>query len=194
VTDWLKSEFVLHVNNQSKVLTAISNASVVDNRGLTIVGKTSLLEVQYTPEQRMWAKSVKRLRRKVKFNLSSLDCEFSFVDYTVAARIQDPLIKQKLEELNRDNSTYINLWNQYNLKVKEEAVELANKAGFVRYIKVDKEDSIDGVKWKFYFQEKDLEKVKELAAVLREEPNHTLEINKRLPSWLENNIGDLGLE
>ena len=43
-------------------------------------------------------------------------------------------------------------------------------------------------------QEKDIEKVKQLAAILREEPNHTLEINKRLPSWLENNIGDIGLE
>ena len=194
VTEWLENEFVLHVNNQSKVLTAISNASVAENRGLTIVGKTCLLEAQYTPEQRMWAKSVKKLRRKVKFDLSSIDCELSFVDYTVAARIQDPLVKQKLEELNRDNSTYINLWNQYNQKVKEKAVELANNAGFVRYIKIDKEDSVDGVKWKFYFHEKDIEKVKQLAAVLREEPNHTLEINKRLPSWLENNIGDIGLE
>jgi energy-coupling factor transporter ATP-binding protein EcfA2 len=194
VTEWLKSEFVLDVNNQSKVLTAISKASVAENRGLTVVGKTSLLEVQYTPEQRMWAKSVKKLRRKVKFDLSSIDCELWFVDYTVAARIQDPLVKQKLEELNRDNSTYINLWNQYNQKVKEKALELANNAGFVRYIKIDKEDSVDGVKWKFYFQEKDIEKVKQLAAILREEPNHTLEINKRLPSWLENNIGDIGLE
>jgi len=194
VAEWLKSEFVLEVNNQSKVLTAVSNASVADNRGLTIVGKNSLLEVQFTPEQRVWAKSVKKLHRKIKFNLSSLDCELSFVDYTVAARIQDPLVKQKLEELNRDNSTYINLWNQYNQKVKEKAVELANNAGFVRYIKIDKEDSVDGVKWKFYFQEKDIEKVKQIAATLREEPNHTLEINKRLPSWLENNIGDIGLE
>ena len=194
VAEWLKSEFVLEVNNQSKVLTAVSNASVADNRGLTIVGKNSLLEVQFTPEQRVWAKSVKKLHRKIKFNLSSLDCELSFVDYTVAARIQDPLVKQKLEELNRDNSTYINLWNQYNQKVKEKAVELANSAGFVRYIKIDKEDSVDGVKWKFYFQEKDIEKVKQIAATLREEPNHTLEINKRLPSWLENNIGDIGLE
>ena len=194
VAEWLKSEFVLEVNNQSKVLTAVSNASVADNRGLTIVGKNSLLEVQFTPEQRVWAKSVKKLHRKIKFNLSSLDCELSFVDYTVAARIQDPLVKQKLEELNRDNSTYINLWNQYNQKVKEKAVELANNAGFVRYIKIDKEDSVDGVKWKFYFQEKDIEKVTQIAATLREEPNHTLEINKRLPSWLENNIGDIGLE
>lgn len=194
VAEWLKSEFVLEINNQSKVLTAVSNASVADNRGLTIVGKNSLLEVQFTPEQRVWAKSVKKLHRKIKFNLSSLDCELSFVDYTVAARIQDPLVKQKLEELNRDNSTYINLWNQYNQKVKEKAVELANNAGFVRYIKIDKEDSVDGVKWKFYFQEKDIEKVTQIAATLREEPNHTLEINKRLPSWLENNIGDIGLE
>ena len=194
VTKWLESEFILHVNNQLKVLTAINNVSAADNRGLTIVGKTCLIEVQYTPEQRMWAKSVKKLRRKIKFNLSSLDCQLSFVDYTIAARIQDPLVKQKLEELNRDNSTYINLWNQYNQKVKEKAVELANDAGFVRYIKIDKEDSVDGVKWKFYFQEKDIEKVKQLATVLREEPNYTLEINKRLPSWLENNIGDIGLE
>lgn len=144
IAEWLKSEFVLEVNNQSKVLTAVSNASVADNRGLTIVGKNSLLEVQFTPEQRVWAKSVKKLHRKIKFNLSSLDCELSFVDYTVASRIQDPLVKQKLEELNRDNSTYINLWNQYNQKVKEKAVELANNAGFVRYIKIDKEDSVDG--------------------------------------------------
>ena len=194
VTDWLKSEFVLDVNNQSKVLTAINKASVAENRGLTIVGKTSLLEAQYTPEQRMWAKSVKKLRRKVKFDLSSIDCELSFVDFTEVARINDPLIKQKLEELNRDNSTYINLWNQYNQKVKEKALELANNAGFVRYIKIDKEDSIDGVKWKFYFQEKDTDKVNRLVSALREEPNSTLEINKRLPSWLENNIGDIGLE
>jgi energy-coupling factor transporter ATP-binding protein EcfA2 len=194
VTEWLRSEFVLQVNNQSKVLTAISSASIAEKRGLTIVGKTSLLEVQYTPEQRMWAKSIKKLRRKVKFDLSSIDSELSFVDYTAVARINDPLIKQKLEELNRDNSTYINLWNQYNQKVKEKAVELANNAGFVRYIKIDKEDSVDGVKWNFYFQEKDIEKVKQLASILREEPNHTLEINKRLPSWLENNIGDIGLE
>ncbi|WP_420935484.1 DEAD/DEAH box helicase [Alteromonas sp. A081] len=194
VAEWLKSEFVLEVNNQSKVLTAVSNASVADNRGLTIVGKNSLLEVQFTPEQRVWAKSVKKLHRKIKFNLSSLDCELSFVDYTVASRIEDPLIKQKLEDLNRDNSTYINLWNRYNQKVKEKAVELANKAGFVRYIKIDKEESVDGVKWKFYFKEKDIKKVEELAVALREEPNAALEINKRLPSWLENNIGDIGLE
>ena len=60
--------------------------------------------------------------------------------YTVPDRIQDPLEKQKPEELNRDNSTYINLWNQYNQTVKKKALELANYAGFVRYIKIDKED------------------------------------------------------
>ena len=194
VSTWLMSEFTLKVDGTSKVLCAVNNTSRAKIRGLTIVGKNSLLEIEITAEQRMWAKTVKKQRREIKFNLTSIEAGLSFFDYTVAARIEDPLMKQKLYELNRDNSTYIHLWDQYNQKVKEKAVDLAKRAGFVRYIKFEKENSIDGIKWKFYFREKDTDKVKQLADLLKEDPNHTLDISAHLPNWLGNNIGPAGLE
>ncbi|MFT6506926.1 MAG: DNA polymerase III delta prime subunit [Colwellia polaris] len=194
VASWLKKEFILEVNKTSKVLFATNNNNKPKTNIFTIVGKRNLLQIEFTKDDKVWVKSVRAMSRNKKFNLSVLEADLSFVDYTVAARIQDPLMKAKLEELNKDNSTYINLWNQYNLKVKEKAVELAKKAGFVRYVKVDKENSVDGIKWKFYFRDKDLEKVNMLNEVLKEESGQTLEINKVLPDWLENNIGDISLE
>lgn len=194
VASWLQEEFILKLNNTAKLLFATNNSNKVSANIFTLVGKTSLLQIEFTKDDKVWVKSIKTRPRNNKLNLTVLETELTFVDYTVAARIQDPLMRAKLEELNKDNSTYINLWNQYNLKVKEKAVALATKAGFVRYIKVDKENSVDGIKWKFYFKEKDLEKVNMLKAVLQEESGQTLDINKILPSWLENNIGDIALE
>ena len=194
VASWLQEEFILELNNTAKLLFATNNSDKFSGNIFTLVGKTSLLQIEFTKEDKVWVKSIQTRPRNNKLNLTVLETDLTFVDYTVAARIQDPLMKAKLEELNKDNSTYINLWNQYNLKVKEKAVALATKAGFVRYIQVDRENSVDGIKWKFYFKEKDLEKVKMLKAVLQDESGQTLEVNKILPSWLENNIGDISLE
>ncbi len=193
ISNWLTEEFILDVNNTSNILFAINSKNKTTNIH-TIIGKANILLIEFTKDNKVWVKSILTLSRNQKFNLSLLETNLSFLDYTVAARIQDPLMKEKLEELNRDNSTYINLWNQYNEKVKEKAVGAAKEAGFVRYVKLEKENSVDGIKWKFYFLEKDLKKVKTLSGVLKEDSRQTLEINIVLPNWLENNIGDISLE
>jgi energy-coupling factor transporter ATP-binding protein EcfA2 len=190
--NWLKEEFTLVYNDESHVLFAVS--SNIKSSIYTIIGKNNLLHIEFTPDKGVWVKSIKTLSRNNKLNLSLCKVALSFADQTVAARIKDPLMKAKLEELNRDNAAYINLWNEYNEKVKEKAIELAKTAGFVRYVKLEMEDSVDGIKWKFYFQEKDIEKVSVLQKALKESSDVTLEINNTLPPWLENNIGDISLE
>jgi len=195
VADWLMEEFVLKQATTNYVLFAASKNDTQSSI-YTVVGKSNLMQLEFTKENTFWIKSVKTLGRNAKFNLTRCEINISFVDHTAAAIITDPLMKAKLQELNKDHSTYINLWNQYNEKVKEKAVEQAKDAGFVRYIKLDKEESVDGIKWKFYFQEKDKdkEKVKTLCLALKESNDSTLEINNVLPEWLGNNIGDISQE
>ena len=193
VAKWLMEEFVLQQGNTNYVLFA-NGKNDKQSSIYTVVGKSNLMQLEFTKENTFWIKSVKKLSRNAKFNLTRCEVNIAFVDHTVAAKITDPLMKAKLEELNKDNSTYINLWDQYNEKVKEKAVGQAKDAGFVRYVKLDMYESVDGIKWKFYFQDKDKDKVKTLCLALKESNDPTLEINKVLPEWLENNIGDISQE
>ena len=187
--NWLKEEFILVEGNSSYILHVDSKAKI-----WTIVGKENLLQIEVTKDQTLWVKSLKTLTRGKRFRLNRLQANPAFVHSSLSEKIKDPLISQKLEELNKSNSTYLKLWNTYGIKVKQRAEELARKAGFVDYVKFEKDNSVDGLNWHFYFKEKDLEKVKILKGVLNEQKGQSLEINTKQPSWLTNDIEDISLE
>jgi DNA replication protein DnaC len=187
-TNWLKEEFILVEGNASYILQVDSKAKM-----WTIVGKENLLQIEVTKDNKFWVKSLKPLKRGKRFSLNRLQANLSFVR-DLSETIKDPLIRQKLDDLNKSNSTYIELWNSYNKKVNQKTTELARKAGFVNYVKFETVDSADGLSWHFYFKEKDLEKVEMLKRVLSEDKRQSLEINAKQPSWLTNDIGDISLE
>ena len=192
-SNWLKDEFILYKNDIPHVLFATNNQNLTSSIH-TIVGKRNLMQIEFTKDNKCWVKSIKTQSRNIKFNLTICKMEMSFVDHTAEAIITDPLMKAKLQELNRDNSTYINLWNEYNEKVKEKSIEQAKNTGFIRYVKFETTETVDGVQSHFYFQRKDLDKVQEFCEALKEQQNAMLEINQTLPPWLENNIGDISFE
>lgn len=192
VSVWLKEQFILHLQGRTHLLLA-TNRNKRKNRQsavLTMVGSQYLLQVEIKPDNTLWVNTLTSKPRNANFDLNLLSANISFVDSTLAARINDSSLKQKLDDLEKNNTAYIQLWDEYNQKVKEKAVELAKQAKFVRFIKCQPYESVDGVEWRFYYKEKDQNSVGSLCAVIQENKGSLVEISHTLPGWLENDSQD----
>lgn len=185
VSDWLIDEFVVSKDFQSYIIFATSHNKKKGDFH-TIVGRSHLLQVEVTNDNLMWVKGIKPNQRKKGFELSILKANIQFSESTVASKITDPLIREKLEELEQNNSAYIKIWNEYNQKVKDKAIEEAKSAGFLRYMKFRTEHTVDGVRSRFYYKDKDQEKADALCALFMEDKQQQIEINGNLPDWLDN--------
>ena len=188
VSQWLENEFILdYVNSQYLVAASYHYKKINNSKQIVLVGRQYHLQLEFTQDSRVWVKELIPASRNRNFDLSLVEAKLTFVDASLASKINDPLIQEKLNELKKNNSAYIELWDEYNNKVKEKSITLAKKAKFVRYIKYEKFESIDNiVEWHFYYQEKDGEAVDCLCSVLKEEQGQRLEVSELLPDWLVN--------
>jgi len=189
VSEWLIDEFVLSKDFKTYVLFATSQHKKKSDFH-TIVGRHNLLQIEVTNDNLMWIKGIKPNRRDKGFELSILKANIQFSEATVASKITDPLIREKLEELEKNNSAYIKIWDEYNQKVKDKAIAEAKAAGFIRYVRFENELTADGIRWKFYFKDKDRDKVDRLCAIFIDDKQQQIEVNSNLPDWLDNASGD----
>lgn len=191
VSTWLKNQFVLQLRGESNLLVAMDrrkrNSS---STALTLVGSKYLLQIEIKQDGTLWVNALAPQPRNHNFDLNLLSANVSFVDATLATRIKDPMLKEKLNELEKNNTAYIQLWDEYNKKVKEKAVEFAKQARFVRFVRCEPHESVDGVEWRFYYKEKDQQSVEALCSAVKENKDSQLEIGLTLPEWLQSDSLD----
>ncbi|MEZ8022143.1 DEAD/DEAH box helicase [Vibrio sp. 1F255] len=183
---WMHEQFVLQSSKGASLLLSMNRKNKKKSGSLTLVGRQYLLQVEIKPDGMLWVNTLTPKPRNRNYDLTHLNAEISFVDSTLASRIQDSSLKEKLDELEKTNTAYIQLWDEYNQKVKEKAVQLAKEARFVRFVKCQAYESIDGVEWRFYFKEKDKESVEALCGIVDDQKDNLLEVSQSLPEWLDN--------
>ena len=188
VSEWLKEQFILdYLGKQYLLAATYRNNKFNNNKLIVLVGRRFRLQLEFYQDGSMWVKELISVSRNRDFDLSLIEAKLTFVDSTLVRKINDPLIQEKFDELKKNNSAYIKLWDEYNNRVKDKSISLAKRAKFVRYIKYEICESIDNIiEWHFYYQEKDREAVDCLCSVLKEDKGQRLEISTLLPDWLLN--------
>jgi superfamily I DNA and/or RNA helicase len=187
VSGWLEEQFLLDYLGTQYLLAATYQNNQSHNELIVLVGREFRVQLEFLQDGSMWVKELISLSRNRDFDLSLIEAKLTFVDSTLVKKINDPLIQEKFDELKKNNSAYIKLWDEYNNRVKDKSISLAKRAKFVRYIKYEICESIDNIiEWHFYYQEKDRKAVDCLCSVLKEDKGQRLEISALLPDWLLN--------
>ncbi len=202
VCDWLQATFIVMINQQSALLLATyandttyasdiarAELSYLNNQTLICIGSQYHLTLEFASVGRLLIRKIQPAPRNRNYQISSLTATTEFVDATLAVQLQDPLVQQKFAELQRNNGAYIALWNEYNQIGQQQAVAAAKAIGFVRFVKCEFNNHVDGAQWQFYYHQKDTDAVKVMFEALRESPTDSMgnvEIATEIPDWLSN--------
>lgn len=187
VTQWLTEEFLLVGGSKDRLIQA-SYHDESEGRGITLVGRNFQLILEVTPNDAIWIRRLAPHSRNRNYGLSVIESGVNFSDATIAAKLTNPEEVRKLQDLRRDHSSYIALWEEYDRIADRKAQEHARTVGYIRYIKHEQEVTADGVEWRFYFSRDNQEKVNDFLEAINAGDDANLEIDKELPSWLTNQL------
>ncbi|GLR62804.1 DEAD/DEAH box helicase [Marinospirillum insulare] len=129
---WLEEHFLVHSDAETWLTIArFSNRSV--NGSFQLLGKGWRADVEPRDDQTY---QVKRITRHVKKDtgFSLLVGSFAFVDASVATVLNSGTQKALLEAALRDNASYLELWNLYNDKEWQRALDEAEGLRSLKFI------------------------------------------------------------
>jgi len=184
---WLAEEFVLVEGGKDRIFQA-SYHDDSERKDITLVGRNFQLILEVTPNDAIWIRRLVPHSRNRRYGLSVIKSGINFTDATIAAKLTNPEEVRKLQDLRRDHSSYIALWEEYDRISNRKAQEHAREVGYIHYVRHEKEATVDGVEWRFYFSRDNLEKVNNFLEVLKAGDDANLELDKELPSWLTNQL------
>lgn len=185
IADWLKEEFVLDESGKERIFQASFHGDE-DGKNINLVGRNFQLVLELTSNDALWIRRFSPHSRNRNYALAVIENGINFVDGSIAAQLANPEEVKKLQGLRSDNSSYIALWEEYDRIADKRVQEQARKIGYVSYVKYEQETTVDGIKWRFYFNQDSLDKVNDFVEAIKSSDGANLEIDKELPSWLTN--------
>lgn len=187
VTQWLTEEFLLLGSGRDRVIQASYHGDS-EGKGITLVGRNFQLILEVTPNDAIWIRRLAPHSRNRNYGLSVIESGVNFSDATISTKLTNPEEVRKLQDLRRDHSSYIALWEEYDRIADRKAQEHARNVGYIRYIRHEQETTADGIEWRFYFSRDNQEKVNDFLEAIKAGDDANLEIDKELPSWLTNQL------
>ena len=122
--DWMHEQFVVQGPAEGDWLAISLFSNTAPGGHFQLLGAGWRADVERTAEGALWVKRVApHVRRKDSFSL--LVGDFSFCDASVATLLNSPAQQAALNAMLRDSAGYLELWNLYNDKEWQRALQRA---------------------------------------------------------------------
>jgi len=133
---WMLEQFVVKGAHEGDwlALSRFNNPAV--KGGFQVLGMGWRADIERTADGALLVKRVARhVRRSDSFSL--LVGDFAFRDASVAAQLNSPAQQVLLNAMLRDNASYLELWNLYNDKEWQRALQQAQTLKALRFVRYE---------------------------------------------------------
>lgn len=181
---WLEEHFLVLSENETWLTIArFSNPSTKGS--FQLLGKGWRADLEPRDDQTYYVKRVTRLFNK-DAGFSLLVGRFSFVDASVATVLNSGTQKALLEAALRDNASYLELWNLYNDKEWQRALNVARELRALRFTSCEAFEKGRENAWRLTPRTKeDYEEFLQRWKSLDLTGSQQVDINSNPPDWAE---------
>lgn len=188
VSVWLAEQFLTSDGGVVRAFQASYHDASSNEAALTLIGKDFSLVLEVSADSTPWVRQLRPKPRNQNFSLVVLSGNIRFEDATVAVKLASSDEVKKLERLRNDQKSYVALWEKYDQVSNRLALDQAKQAGFIRYLKQEREIVSDTIEWRFFFAEEKKAQVDSFCKSIKSRGNVELEIHHELPDWLGNEV------
>ena len=142
IIEKLTAEFILDLvkeeSNLNRMVAAyLEHQNNQVKNSFSIVGKKYIAKIQNKNNQFLII-SITEHHHKTLSSLTLIEGEIQFIDETLAGQfINSHQVQAEFEQLDSDNSAYLNIWEEYSTIELQQITDKQEKAGILRYQKYD---------------------------------------------------------
>lgn len=183
--DWLNEEFLIN-NNEQDVLAFSAFYQNQKSDIIHFIGRTYTLEISSIHDYWQITKLTQK-RPNHNFRLVAIQGDIQFKNSSLAKKLDHISHKTALKAHTEQHGDYIETWKQYSHAQWDNAVQRANKIGYLRYESYQPTDKTGY--WFIYIHEGD--KLKEFEQKWNKfdrKKDEQIQLGLEIPEWLDNQI------